>query len=203
MSDLVQIANVALDSVGQGYITSLDDNTPAAKKAKKHIFDAIREVLEAGLWKQAQQPVILAQLSTAPLFGYAYAYQLPNDYLRMVSLNEVDPCNVQPPIMEIRGNQLHTDESDANVIYIRDLGAPTNDINLAGAQLTELFSLKLAVKLAWAFQQSKALKADLNQEFIGKLRMAKAKDAQEGKQPIVNQLFESNWVKDRQRSTNG
>lgn len=205
MSSFVQIANVALDLVSAQQIISLDDATPAARKAKLHIYDAIREVLGAGYWASAKKPAALNELSPAPTFGYAHRYQLPGDYVRVVSLNDIDPNNVMPPIMEIRGKELHTDETSADIYYICDLGNSNagNDINGAPPLLTELFSLKLAVKLAWVLQQSRTQRDSLLEEYDKKLRKALAQDAREGKRPIVNQLFQSNWIADRYRSTNG
>lgn len=207
--DYVQIANAALDLVGQSQIMSLDDPTNAARKAKLHIYDAIREVLAAGLWKAARKSAALSEISPAPDFGWAHRYQLPNDYIRFVTLNDVDPADVTPPLMEIRGRELHTEEITANLVYICDLTTAGNDVNAAPPLLSELFVLKLATKLAWVFQQSRTLRESLLLEYHGnggtggKLGKALAQDAREAKRPLVNQLFQSNWVRDRLNSTNG
>lgn len=205
----VEIANAALDTVGEGQIMSLDDNTAAARKAKLHIYDAVREVLASGLWKAARFPSVLSELSPAPEFGWAHRYQLPGDYIRFVTLNDIDPNDVMPPLLEVRGKELFTDETTANLVYIGDLNAQGRDINAAGPLLAELFALKLATKLSWAFQQSRTLREALLLEYHGnggsggKLGKALAQDAREGKRPLVNQLFESNWLRNRLGSTNG
>jgi hypothetical protein len=207
--NFVQIANTALDLVAQQQIMSLDDPTNAARKAKLHIYDAIREVLAAGLWKSARKAAVLAELSPAPTFGWAHRYQLPGDYISFVTLNDVDPRDVMPPLMEVRGRELQTDETEANLVYIADLTAAGNDINAASPLLSELFALKLATKLAWVMQQSRTLRDSLLIEYHGtsggggKLGKALARDAREAKRPIVNQLFQSSWLRDRLGSTNG
>lgn len=208
--DYVQIANAALDLVGQAQIMSLDDATNAAMKAKLHIYNAIQEVLAAGFWKSARKSATLAELSPVPEFGWAFRYQLPNDYIRLVSVNDTDPLNVSPPICEVRGRELHTDETTAQIVYVCDLTTAGNDVNAATPLLSELFVLKLAIKLSWVMQQSRTLRESLLMEYHGtpggakgKLAKALAQDSREGKAPLVNQLFQSNWLRDRLGSTNG
>lgn len=208
--DYVQIANAALDMVGQQQIMSLDDQTNAARKAKLHIFNSIQEVLASGFWKNARKSATLAEASPAPTSGWAHRYPLPNDYLRLVSLNDTDPHDIMPQICEVRGRELFTEEITADIVYICDLTMAGNDVNAASPLLSELFVLKLAIKLAWVMQQSRTLKESLLIEYHGtpggakgKLARALAMDSREGKAPIVNQLFESNWIRGRLSSTNG
>jgi hypothetical protein len=202
MADLNYIANSALDLVGQSQILSIDDSTPAAKKCKLHIYEAIREVLKLGKWKAARKQATLAQLTQGPAFGWTYAYQLPADYLRMVRFNDSDPQNVVIPVFEIQGKQLLTSEPVANLAYVCDLSMAPNDISAAGPELVELFAVKLAQKMAWSFQQSKTLKESLEQEYQMKRRLALAADAQETKNTLVNRLDDSEWLRERRFSTN-
>jgi hypothetical protein len=203
LSSLVEIANSALDLVGQQQILGLEDNTTAARKANLHIYDAIREVLAIGKWKSAQGQASLPRLAAAPTFGWLYAYQLPNDYLAMVSVNDNDPGDVQQDLWDIQGRTLLTDETAVDLTYIKDLTAAGNDINAASQWLTECFKLKLATKLAWVFQQSRTLRESLLQEYAIKLKQAMGRDSRESRKPLVNQLSESNWLRNRSASTNG
>lgn len=203
MASLLEIANSALDLVGQQQILSLDDPTAAARKANLHIRMAIAEVLGAARWTSAQKSAVLSQLSEPPAFGWAYHYQLPNDYISCVSLNEIDPTNVVRDLFEVRGRELFTDETEANLVYVCDLTLPGNDLGAASPLLAELFALKLATRLAWTFQQSRTLRESLLIEYGQKLAKAAARDAREGRRPIVNQLSESNWIRNRINSTDG
>jgi hypothetical protein len=203
MADLLYIGNSALDLVGQGNIISLDDGTPAAKKVKQHIYQAIRETLELGKWKCARKPLVLGQLTETPVSGWTYAYQLPGDYLRMVSFNDTDPCNVIEELYDINGRKLYTDETTATIVYVCDLSMNGNNIADAGAKLVQLMSVALAQKIAWSFQQSVTLKQSLEQEYAVRLRKALAQDAQETRNPLRNPLTDSTWLRDRLASTNG
>jgi alpha-D-ribose 1-methylphosphonate 5-triphosphate diphosphatase PhnM len=141
----VEIANSALDLVGQSQIMSLDDNTVAARKAKLHIYDAIREVLGVGKWTSAKKTADLgAELSPVPTNGWAHRYQLPNDYVRLVTFNDTDPGDRQLKNWEIYGHELHTDETTATLCYICDLTTAGNDIAVAGPLLAEAFALSKA-----------------------------------------------------------
>lgn len=203
MADLLYIANAALDLVGNATITSLDDGSPSAKKAKLHIVQAVREVLALGAWKSAKKQAVLAQLTDAPLFGWTYAYQLPNDYVGMILFNNTNPKNQLRPIYDIQGKVLLTDESTASLEYVCDLTMPGNDISAASAPMTELMAIKLAQKLAWGFQQARTLKESLEQEYQLKRRVALAKDAKETRDVLPNPAAESSWLRDRHISTSG
>lgn len=202
MASKVDIANVALGLVGQGVIVALSDSTENAKQCSRFIDESIRQVLRKGKWKGAQKPATLAQLTQVPDFKWSYAYQLPGDYIRMIRFNDIDPTLVNIPVYDIVGKQIWTDESVAEMLYVCDLSASPNDIAAADADMTELFALNLAVKLCWPFQQSRTLRESLNQEYTVKLRMAKGENAQETKQPLVNRLGDSQWLRQRRFSTN-
>lgn len=203
MSSFVEIANSALDLVGQQQIMTLDDQTAAARKANLHIYDSIREVLGVGRWTSAKKQSVLSQLADAPEFGWAYQYQLPGDYIRTISFNDDDPLDVELETWEIQGRVLLTDETEANLVYVCDLTASGNDINAASQPLTECFKLKLACKLAWLFQQSATRQEQLLEMYIRQERRALAADAREGRRPLVNSLSQSNWIRNRSASTNG
>jgi hypothetical protein len=203
MASLVEIANSALDLIGQAQIMTLDDPTASARKAKLHIYDAIREVLASGRWTSAQKLSALSQLASGPAFGWTYAYQLPGDYLGVITFNDVDPCNVVQELFEIRGRELHTDETTANIVYVADLTATGNDIGAATPMLAECFAVKLATKLAWSFQQSATLRQAMLQEYEYKRKAALARDAREYRRPLVSQLSDSSWIRRRHNSTNG
>lgn len=202
MADLTYIANQALDLVGQAQIASLNDATPAAKKCNLHIYEAIRDVLRGAKFKCSKKKAVLAQITAAPAFGYSLQYQLPGDYLRVVRFNDVDPDDVRRPLYDIQGTKLLTDETTANLDYICDLTANGNDLGAAPADVVYLFSLKLAVRLSWSFSSSGTRQEQLKQELMIETRKALARDAQETRQSLVNNLSESSWIQRRLTSTN-
>jgi hypothetical protein len=204
LASLVEIANAALDMVGQAQILSLEDPTAAARKANLHIRDAIREVLGSGLWTSARKSAVLSQLSSqdGPTFDWLYGYQLPNDFITAVAVNRYDPDSIADTY-EVNGHALYTDEELVNFVYICDLTANGNDVAAASPLLTELFKIQLAVKLSWAFQQSRTHRESLLIEYREKRSKALARDAQQSRRKQVSQLSDSNWMRYRHGSTNG
>lgn len=196
--NLVQIANSALGEVGNSQeITTINDASAPARACKRHINQAIREALESGRWKCARQMVVLTQLADAPLFGWAYAYQLPNDYIRICTFNEVDTSEQVQDMFEVQGNTLLTDESTASVVYIRDLSANANDVNLMGPLLTKACIVNLAAKIAWTLQQSRTLKESMELSYEAALRKAKSVNAGEEYRPTNDPAGGSRWLASR------
>lgn len=196
MASLVEIANMALGEVGaEGQtITTIDDATTPARNCKRFIYQAIREALERGKWKCARKQVELARLTDAPLFGWTYAYQLPNDYIRLVSFNELDSEEQYQELYERQGSTLLTDESAVSIVYVRDLTATGSDVNLMGPLLTKACYVNLAAKIAWPLQQSRTLKESLEQDYEKALREAKSVNSTEEFKPVTDPASGSRWL---------
>lgn len=203
MASKLDLANFALAEVAEQQITDFNEDSTPARLVSLHFNQAVREVLREGLWKCARTSAVLAELATAPDFGWAKAYQLPNDILRLVSFNDIDPDDVREELFEIRGDQLQTDETLAKVVYIRDLTIADGDINAMDALLTKAVVLNLASKLAWPLQQSRTLQENLLGRYGEALRKAKAADARDEFRPTVNRLTSSRWQNSRYGSTAG
>jgi len=203
MASLVDIANFALGEVAEQTINTLDDATTPAREAKRFIFQAIREALGEAKWKCAREEAVLVQDATAPLFGWEYAYNLPVNFIRMVSFNDIDPDNVTAELFEVRKRRLVTDETAASIIYVSDLTVGDGDVNSMPPLLVKAVYLSLASKLAWAMQQNRTLKAGLEELSVAAMKKARAADAQEEFRPLMNMASQSRWVSGRVNSTNG
>jgi hypothetical protein len=203
MASKLDIANFALAEVAQIRITDLLEDNEPARLCNLHIDQAIREVLREGMWKSARSSAELAEIGTAPDFGWLKSFQLPNDYVRMVSFNDVDPDNVREELFELRGDQLFTDETSASIVYVRDLTIVDGDINAMGPLLTKACVLNLAVKLSWPLQQSRVLQEVLLSRYEQAIRKTKSADSREEFRPLVNRASSSAWVSSRYTSTNG
>lgn len=88
MASSVQIVNSALTKLGARRITSLSDNTKEAREMNA-IYELRRDaLLRAYNWSFAMKRASLPALVDAPNWGYALAYQLPTDCLRVVQVND-------------------------------------------------------------------------------------------------------------------
>lgn len=197
MPSLVDIANMALGEVGSQSITTLDEATTPAVTCKRFIYQAIREVLQSSKWKCARVQAELGQLTDEPSFDWAYAYQLPADYVRLVSFNEVESGEQLQDMFEVQGNTLLTDETTASIVYVRDLSYVGNDVGLMPALLVKACYINLASKIAWPIQQSRTLKESLEQTAEVALRKAKAADSREEFRPLTDPAAGSRWIASR------
>jgi len=88
MASAVDIANSALTKLGESRIMALTDNVKAAREVNA-IYTLRRDaLLRAYNWNFAMKRASLPALATAPDWGYAYAYQLPSDCLRVTQVND-------------------------------------------------------------------------------------------------------------------
>jgi hypothetical protein len=198
MSDLLEIANMALSEVAEQDIVTIDDAAAPAKHCRRHIYQAIREVLASGTWKCARQPAYnLGQLTDSPDFGWEYAYQLPVDYVRMYTFNEVTTEERWEEMFEVQGKTLLTDESTVSIVYIKDLTAPANDLSAMPPLMVRACYLNLASKIAWPLQQSRTLKEKLEDSAEKALKKALAVDAREEFRALQNPAAGSRWLPSR------
>lgn len=81
----ISICSTACLLVGANEIESFIDETNEAKVCAA-IYEVTRDnVLTIHPWQFSLGQVQLARLVATPLFGYSYAFQLPTDFLRLIS----------------------------------------------------------------------------------------------------------------------
>ena len=140
MASKTQICNRALTKIGPKRIADLTEESEPARVC-------------ADVFTTLAQAEILAATTTAPAFGYATAYNLPADCLRLVmidsawifaTLREVDTDPLAGYAIE--GRQLLTNHTGAlNVRYIQDLSGDTSSWD---ASFVEAFACRMAVEIA-------------------------------------------------------
>jgi hypothetical protein len=99
----IKICTTALQLVGAEEINSLSDETREARICNSLYGTLKRDLLQAHPWRFAIRQEELNRLVAVPLFGYAYAYALPADFLRFVGKN--NPTSKH----QIFENKLYTD----------------------------------------------------------------------------------------------
>lgn len=165
----VLIGNLCLAKLGEESITSLDDDLKPAIWINKFFEFVVNEMLELYDWARATKRASLAQLADAPVSGYDYQYQLPNDCLYVL-----EATNTTAPY-RIEGDKLLTNYT---AIYIRYIYRGT-DLNTAGPLFIDAVASRLASLIALPLTQSLKIKAMVDQEFAGLIQQAKWKDARE------------------------
>lgn len=131
---------MALTVLGAQTVSSTLDNSKNAR-AILAVYDFVRraELRKKPSWNFALKRVELAASTNAPAFNFAYAYDLPGDFLSFEFPDDKDNYNTQD--FTIEGNQLLTDFHPPFFFrYNRDV---TNE-----GEFDSLFAMAFAAKLA-------------------------------------------------------
>lgn len=167
---LLDIINRALDKIGQKPLVSVAETGPNAARVRR-MWPGCRDgVLREHPWKCATKRLSLNELKEKPAFGFSRRYQLPPDFLRLVSVYP------EGALVEVEGDTLLADARGLALAYVARIENP----RLYDAALAEALSLKLAAELAYGTTGSAGLAEQLLAEYRQKLKEARGHDAREG-----------------------
>ena len=145
----VQICNLALDHLKEDSISSIETPTTSVEVLCKRWYDQTRRaVLRKHPWNFAITRVKLAQLADAPAFEYAKQFQLPSDFIRLISIGTY-------------GTQKHY-QLEENKILLNDVANLTADgalpiryvydfttVTLMDALFIDLLAVELAMRISY------------------------------------------------------
>ena len=168
----VEIINAALAEIGAPAITDLSDKTPEARAASRN-YPLVRDaVLRLHPWNCAQKRDTLTSPSvTAPAWGFANAYDLPADFIRLIAL-EGDPFQR----FRVEGLQVLSDSSEVNILYVYRL----EDVSKMDTLLRQAIATRLAAQIAMTLKGSSDQVVRLFQLADAKLAEAQGIDSLEG-----------------------
>ena len=186
MTSLVDIANSALNLLGASNIAAFDENSKAARVINQK-YPLVRDALfRIHSWNCLIKRTELAQLATAPAFGYKFQYLLPTDpfCLRVLEFSNGSMSYPQDnmrnlsggPVFVIEGRNLVTDEAVAKIKYV----ARIEDPNEYDATLVEVLAQRLAAEIAYTVTGSGSLRDRQIAEYNSKLSAARNVNATEG-----------------------
>jgi hypothetical protein len=172
MASIVGICNSALIKLGASTIMSLSDGSKNANLSNEQYPKLRDDLLRSHPWNFAIRRAKLAKLSTSPVFGFSGAFQLPADWLRVVSVHNND--NGAGWIeYRIAGRTI---ESNASDLYLRYVAA-VEDPNDMPISFRECLSWRLAVDLSQAITQSTTVMQAMEKGLKPALLTAKSTDA--------------------------
>lgn len=194
--DKLQLCNLAISSIGSGRIlTDLDEATPEAEACKIWYQLALDVCLDRHNWSFARRDEIITKDS---LFGekgiavpYEYAYRIPDDVSRIISLKEMGSTSIDETGGAVYGFPFNFRNID-DVKYIAcDILAPfemhyqakINDISICSSYFLRAASLQLGIFIAPAIiggTESFKIIQVLNELFENAIKRAAAIDAQQG-----------------------
>lgn len=191
MASEVGIANAALQLIKNSKTISAFDEGTKEANAVDIIYDEMRDVLlDMHTWNFAVKRLKLSRLASTPAFEWDYEYQLPSDFIRVVSVHNNSDARDRLPY-KIEGGKILTDAQDVYLRYIARIEDPNEMPPTFRSALSKLLASRLAVTLA----QSTALSKEMYGQFIDEdLPTAKSVDAV---QDHPEQLPESSWITER------
>lgn len=176
MTTEVSICNQALGWLGEGFITSLDDDSKAAELCKLNYPELRNAVLEAANWTFASKRFELPKTDPPPPYGYANRYRLPSEVLRVIEVNKIDYYDPTRDWQK-EGDSIVTNDNECRTRCIVQITDPT----LFSPLFVQALAQRLAADLAVPITQSRALQGDHWQLYTAKMREAKALDGMQGK----------------------
>jgi hypothetical protein len=168
MATKTSLVNIALGYAMCDRVNAVDTDTSTEAKAARDVYDTKRDSLLRGyLWSFAKKRDVLSTVVSAPDFGVDYAYALPSDWLRTISVHPSDSdfalCRYKHetiPVSATPTKVIVTNISTA--IYLRYVWKMT-DVSLFDPMFQEAFAWDLASFFALKIKQSAS-----HAEFCGK-----------------------------------
>lgn len=176
------ICNAALRRLGATPITSLTEGSKSANSIRDFYEETRDELLRSHPWNYARSRQKLAQLATAPAFGFDYAYGLPSDWMRTVGVHDNDGgFGTIEYSEEIQGGQgvILASSSEVYLSYV----ALITDPNRMPADVRKALSRLLAAAAAIDLTKSNTIREACEEEAKALVRRAKSADAQ-GSSPV-------------------
>jgi hypothetical protein len=112
----IALCSRALIKIGAASIASFDEGT-AESEVAANLYPSLRDaLLSSHPWNFASAQITLARLVSDPVADYAYAYQLPADFLRALSAGS--GSRGRGIAYRISENRLHCDVEHVVLSYI-------------------------------------------------------------------------------------
>jgi hypothetical protein len=144
MTSKIEIANLALTTLGATPISSLTENSKESILVNGMWDIHRRSLLRRNSWNFATKRVDIPRTINTPNHQYLYEYQLPSDFLRLIQ-----PHNQSD--YKIENNKLLSNSEITQIKYIADI----EDTNLWSSDFVELFAAKLSAELAYPITRDK------------------------------------------------
>jgi hypothetical protein len=185
MASKVSMVNAALIKIGASPVTSLGEDSEAARLGGARFDDVLDAVLRAYPWNSAFSRARLTALSEAPVSGFSFQHVLPADPYCLRVLTVEGGCRFR-----VEGRRLLCDASPVDITYIRRV----TDMNQLDGLCREAVAAYLAKELAYPLTGSSSLAERMSVEYERRLREAQRIDAVEG---TAAEQGEGSWARAR------
>lgn len=188
MTTAVSICSNALLMLGDRPIASFEEAQDRAALAS-NLWPVVRDsILRSHPWNCAIKRAALAPDVTAPAFDWSYAYTLPEDFLKALSIGEMG----REGEFRIEGRKLLCDDNPCYLRYVFKNDNPAT----YDTMLVEVLVAEMAHRMAYAITQSASMVDTMAQKAAMLIRRARAVDGQDDtpEQLGDNPLYEARFL---------
>ena len=170
MASVVEICNGSLNQLGATTILSLTEDSKNARLCNQRYTQVRDSVFRSHPWNCLQKRIELAADTTAPAWGFSFAYTLPSDCLRLLRILDYESN------YKVEGRKILSNTSSMRILYI----ARITDANEYDELLRETLSAALGADIAFGVTSNNQTSQNMYQLFQEKLRDARFVDSTEG-----------------------
>jgi len=170
MASTVDICNGALNQLGATTILSLTEDSKNARLCNSRYTQIRDGVFRSHPWNCLQKRVELAADTTAPAWGFSFAYTLPSDCLRLLRILDYDSN------YKVEGRKILSNTSSMKILYISRVIDPNEYDEL----LRETLSAALGADIAFGVTSNNQTATNMYNLFQDKLKDARFVDSTEG-----------------------
>ena len=152
-----EICNLSQDLLSGETVLDIDSPTTATESMLARWYDQCRkQCLREHPWKFAAKRQILAASATAPAFGYTKAFPLPNDFIRLLTIESSDGGQILPQEFQIESLEgvkvimISTEASSIRLRYVYDI----EDVTKFDAMFVSYLALSIALATAYKVTES-------------------------------------------------
>lgn len=193
MADLLKptseedICNLVLDLLKQSPIASIHTPVTSTEFIFARWYTTVRQAaLRSHPWKFATKRSLLTpNLSTTPPFGYTYAYDIPSDFIRMITIGDdylgdlkTERVLENGQILTPSGSNANMDPDNPTTLYLRYV-YDCIEVGKFDALFVSYFTTRFALRLVSKFAISAALKKELQEDYLDISSEARAVNGQD------------------------
>ena len=192
MQTNLEVANSALYDINVDSITCLDDPSKPARVIKAKFQGVLDEVMGINNWNCNREITLLNYASVNNLFGWQYAYTIPNDCLYVRAIAPLDEISTLTPetikrltaynmtqstsqLYMKKGKYIFANSPAVLLVYSRRV----KDCSELPAYVANAVIKCLASEIAYAITQDRQIRADQIGLYDAALRSARAANARE------------------------
>lgn len=155
----VAICNIALAQIGERRIAAIVSPTTQSEITMAALYDQARQGLIAKfIWPFAKERVLCNRITTAPLFDYSDAYQLPNDFITLLRIGEDESCKYK---YDIQGKTLLLNNKNAATLKVR-YQKDIEDVNTWSVLFRSVMPLEIALLACYQYNKKESTVERIN-----------------------------------------